>query len=265
MFLNIKKFSVISLFFISASVMASTTVLFNSATGSQQQLSSSGVTVTAWSDTKYVRGDGPGDGTIEQAKEMYRWGNGWGIINQDENWSDNPGHSADNIGSEEKYRDYDFFLFSFTDAVNISQATYSWRNGRTGRNQVSVAAMTSSASAPAVNGSNWSTLAGQATSDWSQMRNGSGNYYTNFGAAGAGNAGNVSDVYSKYWLIGALNSTFGGSSNLEGNDGFKLAGITYSTKPGGGGDGQPIPEPSSLAILGLALFGMFGASRRKNK
>lgn len=88
------------------------------------------------------------------------------------------------------------------------------------------------------------------------------------GAAGASNYDQVSQTinsggsYSSYWLIGAYNPLLGGSGLSSGNDYFKLLSVTGCIKgdttsqgcsSGGGGK---VPEPGSLALLGLGLVGM---------
>jgi len=236
--------------------------------------------VSAWSDT---RGSSPSTDTpdtdndpyIERAYDLDNYRNGWSVENLDER-SNNCGysHSADNLGSDCNYQDYDFFLLEFSEAVTLSEAFYSWaydegsnyHDDTAALNQVSVVAIESAD----IEGSTWGTIAGLTgtTSDWSQLHHdsqtGSGqvnynhHYYSDIGSAGTGNAGNLAGVYSNVWLIGALNEVFGGTG-LSGNDGMKLAGVKFSTEPAA----HDVPEPSSIVLFGLAIAGLFSSRRKK--
>jgi hypothetical protein len=191
------------------------------------------------------------------------------MINTDESRSGSCGysHSADNFDNNcnTNYQDYDFFLLEFSQAVTLNSAAYSWRHVSTSSNQVSVAALSSNS----IDQSTWQEVKDEQTiaSNWSQMRY-SGTkgqpYYTNFGQTGNGNASNLANVSSNFWLIGALNAAvFGGETSWEGNDGMKLAGITFTT--GSQSPATSVPEPTSLALFGLAIAGLFASSRKKLK
>jgi len=76
---------------------------------------------------------------------------------------------------------------------------------------------------------------------------------------------------SSWWLISAFNTTMTGGSTActsaagaattcaDGNDGFKLQ---YVTTAAPSRITTGVPEPTSVALAGLALFGIFAARRR---
>lgn len=297
---NIKKLSLVGTLLLSSSAMASVTTTTGNFGGvtdtgssfNQFQVTMGGVTVdvSGWSDTANTSAStvsGDLDPTIERAIDLDKYGDGWSMENSDEMNSNNCGysHSADNLGSDCSYQDYDFFLLEFSEAVTLNSADYSWRyrdydghyqdnNGNwrknytesnsaaTASNQVSVAALSS----PGFDQSTWQRVKDEQTiaSNWSQMRysGASGHaYYTNFGQTGTGNASNLANTSSRYWLIGALNAAvFGGSTSWEGDDGMKLAGITFTR---GSEEPAVVPEPTSIMLFGLAIVGLFASSRKK--
>ncbi|XPF95702.1 exosortase-dependent surface protein XDP1 [Colwellia sp. RE-S-Sl-9] len=279
MLLNISKLSMAGLALMSASAFASTTNFGSvSDTGNnfnQFSVVSDGVTinVSGWSDTASFSGGSSanpltGDDKIERARDFDKNGNGWSMENRDESksngtqktWVDGYSHSADNLSAGSQ--DYDTYLLEFSVAVNLSEATYSWNLGNTSNNQVTVAALSSNN----LNGNSWANVKSNQTisSGYSQMQDTGGYYTTSFTNA----TSNVTGTYSQYWIISALNSVFSSTdtSGLEGNDGMKLSGVSFSKDPGTPPPpSTSVPEPTSITMFGLALIGLFAANRRKIK
>ncbi|MCJ8318860.1 MAG: PEP-CTERM sorting domain-containing protein [Colwellia sp.] len=216
------------------------------------------INVSGWSDTFNQGGH---DDWIRRATDLDEYNGGWAMQNADEpnNYCGSNGHSADNFGSNcGGYRDYDFFLLEFSEKVTLTQATYGWvSEGNASQNQVSVAALDADTFSGDLFNMTWSGVQTNHTlaSDYSQMENSSG-YYTNF------SNGNTSGVESTYWLIGALNTVFGGDYAMEGNDGMKLAGVSFTK--GTPTSSTSVPEPSSIAIFALGLMGLLASNRKKS-
>jgi len=278
------KFSTVALVLMSASTLASTTTTTNfgsvSDTGNnfnEFTVSAGGVdmTVSGWSDTANFSGGSSsnpltGDDKIASARDFDANGDGWSMENRDEaktdgtqkTWNDGYHHSADNL-SDGSSQDYDMFLIEFSEAVNLSAATYSWIYGssstKVANNQVTVAALNNGD----LNGKNWADVASNTntiSSGYSQVESNSG-YYTDFTTS----TSNVSGVFSQFWLVGALNTVFGGDIADEGNDGMKFSGVSFTTQPGTPPPPTTVAEPTTIAIFGLALIGLFASSRRKIK
>lgn len=228
-----------------------------------------GIQVQAWSDTGNYNGsktfgfpyyqakDGSGyhgeeDTSLDEGTLAGPWTGkggevGYGIYNKD--YDDH--HAIDNLASDFGEVDYDMVLLSFSEAVTLTGATFSWLIDDASTQQVSVAGFSS-----IVDASSWSTVA----STMSQPD-----------LMGSFQIEECDDVYesaftsvsgaAQYWLVGAYNSAFGYIDNLH-NDAFKLASIGFNkeTDPGDPGT-EPVNAPGTFALL--ALSGAFAAWRRR--
>ena len=191
------------------------------------------VAATAWSNTA------AGSTTIATAQLNKYSGGGFGVANQIETTTvTSPNHALDGSGQT------DLVLFNFTTSAALDKLRVGYINTDS---DLSVLAWTG-VNAPPVAGK---TLAGLVTSGWTLV----GNYANlTLNTDTAINAGNIS---SSWWLISAYNSAWGAGTGLDsGNDYVKL--LTIATK-----DVSRVAEPGSLALAGIAMFGMLMLRRKE--
>jgi len=239
---------------------------------SQACAGSPAVTVSAWTTGTGTPAAPTSGSTFGSSALVYNWGTaGLGIVSGNENSGVTGPHAIDNGYGIEA------MLLNFTSGpVNLSSLTIGWNgsdnavsndnNGGTSGggssiyyndSDLSVLAWTGGVGGPTMAGS------GLLSAGWTLVGN-----YANVGS----NSGNTqspitSAIYSSYWLISAYSSSyFSGTSAQEsaaglgqGNDAFKVLSVAGSYKTPGTG----VPEPSAMALLGIALFGMAATRRRK--
>jgi hypothetical protein len=217
------------------------------------------IDVSGWSDTFNQSG---ADDIIERAADFDRNGNGWSIENRDENPDRYCGysHSADNFScTDGDWTDYDFFLLDFgSTEVHLTEVYSSWLANSGNGQEVSVAALNSNHSTDLTGSTFSSLLSNDQGSNSFRFSSSTGtagqniaSYYAD--VSGITNAGET--VFSSKWIVSAYNVMFGtvsgGSAN---NDGFKLAGVNFTTKTPKD-DTPSIPEPATILLMGLGLLG----------
>ena len=231
--------------------------------------------------------DAPTSGSTFSAAAIYNWGAGagMGVVAGNENSGAGGPHAIDSgYGT-------DALLINFTSGpVSLTQLTIGWngtdspcqsRNNNTGTTCTGAGGTGSAAinyndsdlSVLAWTGSGGPTVAGSGllASGWTLVGN-----YSNVGSQSLNPAVQLIStvISSSYWLISAYNSTAYSTSckgadgttattcDTTQNDAFKL--LTVAGNGGNTTTGKT-PEPSSVALLGLALAGMLVVRRRKQQ
>ncbi|MGO4891355.1 exosortase-dependent surface protein XDP1 [Flavobacterium sp. W21_SRS_FM6] len=221
-----------------------------------------GIQVSAWSqiDLDAPKEDLVKTATIKDYLNSEGTDKGLGVLNSYEtnSGSGDYSHGVDNYSGH--YTDYDMILLSFSEAVTLDGATFSWLGkGGVDKTQVSVAGL-NDISGLVSGQQNWQDIAnGSVASNSFQVINcetpyGS-TYVSDFAAIGP----------AQYWLIGAYNTVFGdlGDDGSLGNDSFKLASVGFTKVPDTGTKPPTdVNAPSSFALLILG-GGLMAWRRRK--
>ncbi|GGW85631.1 exosortase-dependent surface protein XDP1 [Alteromonas halophila] len=220
------------------------------------------VVVSSWSDTESSSSQYNTDDIVVSADqyEIFDGNNqsyGYGILNEDgeKTWH-NPDHAIDNNYYEngnsqfkkEYYADFDFVLFSFSEAVTLTGANFGWAQTKS-NSQVSVAAL----------------------SDISLLSSGSGTWASIAGGALAKNSFDIEECETgyispfdftqsaKYWLVGAYNVAFGDITGGQTfNDAFKLAAVGFNK-----GSPNTPSQVSAPGTIGLFLLSGLAIGMRR--
>jgi hypothetical protein len=234
-------------------------------------------TATGWANTGGSSST-LGNQTLEQG-QVQAWsgtgGNGLGILNNDSTVGEDTGTSGkasydSNEGSTPEHavdnnQRYDSMLYTFNSSIVLTDVMVSYTGGSGYQGQTA-------------NDSDIIVLAYTGSDPWNLATKLAGKTYANLVNLGwqlignytnlvAGTSKDINEVgaSSSYWLIGAANTLVTGGANDSKSDYIKLAGLggtvtTSFTKH----DTPGVPEPGSLALLGLGSLILVRARAKKN-
>ncbi len=252
-------------------------------------------TATGWANTGGAAGTtatSRGNQTIEQGY-VQAWngtgGYGLGIKNKDDTSGEDgsnydlqegssPEHAVDN---NERY---DSMLYSFSDAVALTSAQVTYSNTDTDNTLSDIIVLAYIGSDPFVNDASKPIETKLAGLKYDQLVSKGWQLIGNYANLNAGEARSINtgaltggNTYnqiasSSYWLIGAANNLVVGGANNCGSsctatkmDAIKLGALGATVKTSHTvGSSEPVPEPGSLALLGLGSLILVRARAKKS-
>jgi len=212
---------------------------------------------------------------------VYNWGvqNGMGVISGNETTSPSGPHAIDNGYGIEA------LMINFTTGpVNLTGLTLGWNGTDTPATSDNNGSVSGGGTAVNYNDSDLSvfvwtgagipplttltpTTLALTSSGWTLVGN-----YADVGSGSNTESPLGTSLYSSYWLVSAYSSAYGSTNKSgigsldQGNDAFKLLSVAGNTCAGvvtNGTCGSKVPEPGSLALMGIAMAGFVATRRRK--
>lgn len=216
------------------------------------------VSYTTWSDTA-----GNSDDTVVRQNGL-DYSSYWGLAmtNKDHGGGLSDWHTIDNNPNDWKY-DFDMVLFSFSEAVALTDTKFQYLTGNGNENQLTVVGFNNIDIFRNTDNqkTTWSDIAASNAITSVTHKNISLNPQ---------NRGNYQVTYptlteAKYWLVGAYNTHFDPTTSITDikGSGFKLAALGFSqTTSGNTPPPNEVPSPNGIAFMSLGLCFMLYRRKR---
>jgi hypothetical protein len=226
-----------------------------------------GATATGWANTE-GNSSTYSSQTLEKG-ELRAWSGGLGVRNLDYSTTANGGESridtsegTDPEHATDNNERYDSILYSFNQAISLTGVSFSWYSTSSGYNDSDITVLAYTGDTSVVGFNIESKLTGLK---YDELVANGWTFVQQIGGSASYSKAISPTTSSSYWLIGAANPLVNGATLDGSKDAIKIASLTGKvttqyTKQ----DTPSVPEPGSLALLGLGSLILVRARARKS-